>query len=252
MRRCPDKGYIVGYSGGKDSDCLVDLFFRAGVKFTIIHNHTTMDIPDTVYYIRKRFKEWRERGVECEIFYPEKSFWKICEEKKMLPFRKRRFCCKELKERQPYKGAIYSFGVRKSESASRTKNRDSIETRNRKDFSDIQLFHFDDSDKVKELDACYTNNYFIVNPMAYWTTGVRDRYIAKHNLEVNPVYEKYGLKRCGCIMCCMASPKERQKEAKLFPKYAENLRLLCQRIIKVWARNEGDISGDELYERYLR
>lgn len=39
LRRCPDKGYIVGYSGGKDSDCLVDLFFRAGVKFTIIHNH---------------------------------------------------------------------------------------------------------------------------------------------------------------------------------------------------------------------
>lgn len=97
LRRCPDKGYIVGYSGGKDSDCLVDLFFRAGVKFTIIHNHTTMDIPDTVYYIRKRFKEWRERGVECEIFYPEKSFWRICEEKKMLPFRKRRFCCELLK-----------------------------------------------------------------------------------------------------------------------------------------------------------
>lgn len=29
LQRCPDKGYIVGYSGGKDSDCLVDLFFRA-------------------------------------------------------------------------------------------------------------------------------------------------------------------------------------------------------------------------------
>lgn len=258
LRRCPDKGYIVGYSGGKDSDCLVDLFFRAGVKFTIIHNHTTMDIPDTVYYIRKRFKEWRERGVECEIFYPEKSFWRICEEKKMLPFRKRRFCCELLKERQPYKGAIYSFGVRKYESASRAKNRDSIETRNRKDFSDIQLFHFDDSDKVKELDACYTNNYFIVNPMAYWTTGVRDRYIAKHNLEVNPVYEKYGLKRCGCLMCCMASPKDRQKEAKLFPKYAENLRRLCEKIAKSRTKDISgggtlrDISPVEIYEFYFR
>lgn len=105
---------------------------------------------------------------------------------------------------------------------------------------------------MKELDACYTNNYLMVNPMAYWTTDIRDRYIAKHNLKVNPVYEKYGLKRCGCIMCCMASSKARQKEAKLFPKYAENLRRLCHRIIKVRTRNEGDISGDELYERYLR
>lgn len=105
---------------------------------------------------------------------------------------------------------------------------------------------------MKELDACYTNNYLMVNPMAYWTTDVRDRYIAKHSLEVNPVYEKYGLKRCGCIMCCMASSKDRQKEAKLFPKYAENLRLLCRRIIKARTRNEGDITGDELYEKYLQ
>lgn len=65
-------------------------------------------------------------------------------------------------------------------------------------------------------------------------------------------YEKYGLKRCGCIMCCMADSKERQKAAKLFPKYAENLRLLCHRIIKARTRNESDITGDELYEIYLR
>nr|DAW66837.1 MAG TPA: NAD synthase [Caudoviricetes sp.] len=24
MQRCPEHGYIVGYSGGKDSDCLND------------------------------------------------------------------------------------------------------------------------------------------------------------------------------------------------------------------------------------
>ena len=74
-------------------------------------------------------------------------------------------------------------------------------------------------------------------------------YIAKHNIEVNPVYEKYGLKRCGCLMCCMASPKDRQKEAKLFPKYAENLRRLCEKIAK---NRTKDISGGELYEIYLR
>ena len=57
LQRCPEHGYIVGYSGGKDSDCLVDLFIRSGVKFTVIHNHTTLDIPDTVRYVRKRFAE---------------------------------------------------------------------------------------------------------------------------------------------------------------------------------------------------
>lgn len=231
LARCPEHGYIVGYSGGKDSDCLVDLFIKSGVKFKLIHNHTTLDIPETVYYVRRKFKEWTAQGIECEIYKPEKSFWQICEEKAMLPFRKCRFCCAELKEKQPYKGAVYSFGVRKSESVNRANRRDSLETRNRKDFSDIQRFHFDKSEEVRQMETCYTNNYFVVNPMAYWTTEVRDKYMAKYNIEVNPVYEKYGLKRCGCVMCPMASDKERRKEAELFPKYARNFRLLCERII---------------------
>lgn len=96
----------------------------------------------------------------------------------------------------------------------------------------ISVFIFDKSDEVRQTETCYTNKYFIVNPMAYWTTEVRDKYIAKYGIEVNPVYEKYGLKRCGCIMCPMCSDNERRKEAKLFPKYALNFRLLCDRIIK--------------------
>lgn len=230
LQRCPEHGYIVGYSGGKDSDCLVDLFIKSGVKFKLIHNHTTLDIPDTVYYVKRKFEEWKAQGIDCEIYKPEKSFWQICEEKAMLPFRKKRFCCAYLKERQPYKGAVYSFGVRKAESTKRQR-RDSIETRNKENYSDQQTFHFDSTEHVKQLDACYTNNYFIVNPMAYWSTSIRDRYLEKYNIEVNPVYEKYGLKRCGCIMCPMASDKERQREAELFPKYALNFRLLCGRIV---------------------
>ncbi len=255
LARCPEHGYIVGYSGGKDSDCLVHLFMRSGVKFKIIHNHTTLDIPDTVYYVRRKFKEWTEQGYECEIYKPEKSFWQLCEERKMLPFRKMRFCCTELKEKQPYKGAVYSFGVRKSESVNRSANRDSIETRNVADYRQTQLFHFDKSEEVRQTETCYTNKYFIVNPMAYWSERVRDAYLAKYKIEVNPIYEKYGLTRCGCVMCPMCSDKERQREAKMFPKYALNFRLLCDRIVA--ARKEHDelaqlrCGGAEYYKVYL-
>lgn len=76
-----------------------------------------------------------------------------------------------------------------------------------KAFEPVAMFHFDKSVDVKNTDMCYTNKYFIVNPMAQWSTAVRDKYIAKHNIEVNPIYEKYGLKRCGCIMCPMCSDK---------------------------------------------
>ena len=82
MQRCPEHGYIVGYSGGKDSDCLVDLFIRSGVKFTAIHNHTTLDIPDTVRYVRKRFAEWTAQGIPCEVHKPKESFGKFADARK--------------------------------------------------------------------------------------------------------------------------------------------------------------------------
>lgn len=85
-------GYAVGYSGGKDSDVLVNLFIKSGVKFMVFHNHTTLDAPETVYYIRKKFKQWESMGIPCKIYYPEQSFWSLCLKKKMLPLRIVRFC----------------------------------------------------------------------------------------------------------------------------------------------------------------
>lgn len=244
LQRCPEHGYIVGYSGGKDSDCLVDLFIRSGVKFTVIHNHTTLDIPDTVRYIRKRFAEWTKQGISCEVHKPKESFWQLCVRHKILPMRTRRFCCSELKEYQPYPFAVYSFGVRRAESHDRAQRRNNIETRNTKKYDNVQHFHFDKSEEVRNTDMCYTNKYFIVNPMAQWSTETRDKYIVKHKLEVNPIYEKYGLSRCGCIMCPMASDKERRREAEMFPGYARTFRWLCDRIVK--ERNKIGKNDDEI------
>lgn len=228
-------GYIVGYSGGKDSDVLIDLFMRSGVKFFVTHNHTTIDAPDTVYYIRRKFAKLSEQGIPCKIYYPQRSFWQLCEHKKMLPTRLMRFCCSELKERQipELRFATFSFGVRRAESAKRKKYRDSIETRNRKDFSDIQRFHFDNAEDVKQTDACYTNNYFIVNPLAYWDNNAVWDYIRGEGLETNSLYEK-GFNRVGCIGCPMAGGGyngSRYKEFAMFPKYRQSYIKLCDRII---------------------
>ena len=231
LARDSEHGYVVGYSGGKDSDCLIDLYIKSGVKFTVIHNHTTLDIPDTVHYVRKRFAEWTAKGIPCFVMKPEKSFWEICIEKRMLPYRMKRFCCSELKEKQPFPNAVYSFGVRRAESRKREQTRDNIETRNNKKFTDAQHFHFDKTEEVRATDMCYTNKYFIVNPMAQWSTAVRDKYIEKYHLEINPAYEKYGLKRCGCVLCPMASKTEREKEFKMFKGYAKTFKWLCEKIV---------------------
>lgn len=48
----PEDGYFVGFSGGKDSQVLLDLVKRAGVKYKAHYNVTTIDPPENVRFIR--------------------------------------------------------------------------------------------------------------------------------------------------------------------------------------------------------
>lgn len=228
------RGFVVGYSGGKDSDVLVHLFRRAGVRFCVVHNHTTLDMPETVYYIRRKFKEWELQGIDCKIYYPQMNFWSLCNEKKMLPLRQTRFCCAELKERNDIpeiRFALKSFGVRRAESNKRALHRDSIETRNREDYKDLQKFHFDNTEDVKQIGACYTNNYFFVNPLAYWSTDYLWDYIEGEKVEVNPLYRE-GFDRVGCMLCPMASTCERKRELKRWPKFEKRFIKLADDIVQ--------------------
>lgn len=249
-------GYVVGYSGGKDSDVLVSLFRRAGVKFFIMHNHTTLDAPETVYYIRKKFAEWTAAGIPCKIYYPERSFWSLCREKKMLPSRIARFCCEELKEREirELKFATHSFGVRKAEGAKRALHRDSIEMRDKENYSDIQLFHFDNIEEVRQTDACYRKNYFIINPLAYWSDEYLWNYIQSEHIEVNPLYSQ-GFNRIGCIGCPMAR-KHRIEEFNRYPKYKARFIKLCDDIIRTrinqnLSNKYGFKTGEEYFNYWL-
>ena len=61
---------IVTTSGGKDSSVCVALAERAGIEFEVMHNHTTVDAPETVYFIRNELKRLEQKGVRCSINYP--------------------------------------------------------------------------------------------------------------------------------------------------------------------------------------
>ncbi len=56
------KPLICTYSGGKDSDVLLELFKRSGVPFEAHNSHTTVDAPETVYHIRKVFHDLENEG----------------------------------------------------------------------------------------------------------------------------------------------------------------------------------------------
>ena len=56
-KRYYDKPLMLCYSGGKDSDVILDLAIKSGIDFEVQHSHTTADAPETVYHIRNKFKE---------------------------------------------------------------------------------------------------------------------------------------------------------------------------------------------------
>lgn len=113
------KGYDgeieVAYSGGKDSDVILQLAKEAGIKYRAIYKNTTIDPPGTI-------KHAKDMG--AEVVRPKETFFQIIA-RKGLPNMKRRFCCAILKEYQ-YDPSLQKVitGVRKSESTARAKRYD--------------------------------------------------------------------------------------------------------------------------------
>lgn len=108
-----DEPYQLGYSGGKDSDVILHLARKSGVKFIAVHNHTTVDAPETVRYIRSK--------KDIVIEYPKYSMWQLIVKHKTPPTRRFRYCCMDLKEYSG-KGKKLITGVRKAESRNRKEN----------------------------------------------------------------------------------------------------------------------------------
>ncbi|WP_443715262.1 hypothetical protein [Ruminococcus bromii] len=69
-KRYYDKPLMLCYSGGKDSDIILDLAIKSGIDFEVQHSHTTADAPETVYHIRNKFKELESKGIKCNIDMP--------------------------------------------------------------------------------------------------------------------------------------------------------------------------------------
>lgn len=78
----------VAYSGGKDSDVILELAKMAGVNYRAIYKNTTIDPPGTIAHAKQ---------MGAEIRRPEKSFLEILSTKG-YPNRFMRFFCSELKE----------------------------------------------------------------------------------------------------------------------------------------------------------
>jgi phosphoadenosine phosphosulfate reductase len=208
---------VLAYSGGKDSDVLLDLALKSGVPFRAEHNHTTMDAPQTVYRIREAFARLDARGIPCKINMPETTIWELVPKKLMPPTRLVRYCCAEFKERR-FANQHLMFGVRWAESTSRAA-RGLHEKLHAK--AEKRIAYADENDDGRKLtEICGVKNRIVTNPIIDWTDGAVWRYMRDNDIVMNPLYAM-GFRRVGCIGCPMASKRERLREFVLFPKYKD-------------------------------
>ncbi|MDR1902365.1 MAG: phosphoadenosine phosphosulfate reductase family protein [Treponema sp.] len=63
-------GYYVCISGGKDSSVIQELCIMAGVKCEFVHNHTSVDHPETVYFVHHEKERVESLGYPFRIEIP--------------------------------------------------------------------------------------------------------------------------------------------------------------------------------------
>lgn len=244
-----NKPLIITYSGGKDSDVLLDIARKClkPDEFEVLNSHTSVDAPETVYHIRKVFNDVRVGGTKCTVHIPKDkdgkqiTMWNLIPKKKMPPTRMVRYCCAVLKETST-PNRICAVGVRASESSGR-EGRDIFATRGtgKKGFLYYSFEHskevFDESKGRDPIWDCTLikqmreNKDIIVNPIYEWTDSDIWEYIRENNVKYNPLYDR-GYKRVGCIGCPLANYKEMMKEFAEYPKIKDAYIRAFQRMIE--------------------
>lgn len=228
---------VCTYSGGKDSDVTLELFKRSGIQFEVHHSHTTADAPQTVYHVRKVFRELELQGVKCTIDYhvqPDGSrttMWNLIPRKLMPPTRLVRYCCSELKETFG-SGRFIATGVRWAESQNRKEWGSFSQPTQRLQASDEIMMNEDNDLRRKLIEHCMQKEKMVVNPIIDWSDREVWRFVNQEHLNVNVLY-KCGYDRIGCIGCPMAGRHKRQKEFADFPAYKAAYIKAFERMLKV-------------------
>lgn len=225
-----EKPVLLCYSGGKDSDLLLQLTLAAGVPFEIQHSLTTADAPQTVNYVRKVFHELEIRGIKANInrgIYKGRTatMWSLIPQKLMPPTRIVRYCCSILKETAGKSRHIMT-GVRWAESTAR-KGRGMYESIEQKK-EDRVILNNDNADFRRLHERCALRAETVTNPIIDFSDA--DVFDFLEGIPLNPLYDM-GFNRVGCIGCPMAS-KHRYRQFELFPVYKRLYLRAFERMLK--------------------
>lgn len=117
---CPEEGYYLAFSGGKDSVVCKALLDMSGCKYDATYRVTSVDPPELVRFIKNQHPDVK-REVPRDSEGKPITMWNLIPKKLMPPTRLVRYCCTALKE-SGGDGRKTVTGVRWAESSNRKKN----------------------------------------------------------------------------------------------------------------------------------
>jgi len=169
----------VAYSGGKDSDTILDLVKRAGVPFDAEYRFVPLDPPELRQHVKTKC---REPENHLRMAMPAVSLISIARKKSVMPLRHIRWCCEILKEHRSEHQLIVT-GIRWAESAKRAHR--------------------------QMVEACRRTSQFFLHPIIDWTTSSVWDYLRGRQIDYCKLYDE-GWKRLGCVLCPMVRDLEKQ------------------------------------------
>lgn len=194
-----DFGYHVAFSGGKDSQVILELCKMAGVKHKAFFYKTSVDPRELLSFIRVNYPE-------VEWITPKMTMYQLILKKGMLPLRQARFCCEYLKERQGINSVVVT-GITGAESVNRKK-------RAKKGATEFMC--------IKGQDK------ILVHPILDWTVTDVKEFLRSRKIDMCSLYER--MTRIGCVGCPMA-PKRMRQDFELMPNFKKAYINTVQKLI---------------------
>lgn len=233
----PKDGYFVGFSGGKDSQVLLELVKMSGVKFKAYYSVTTNDPPENVYFIRNKYPE-------VIFLHPKDNFFKLVE-KKGLPTMFHRYCCAYLKE-NPGVGNVVLTGIRAEESRKRSSYNEVRIFSTRKEHANRDAKHSIESIEENEHRCIKGKDKLMVYPILHWTEDEVWQFIRENNIPINPCYKLFG--RVGCMFCPFSNKSQIEYYEEHYPKFKEHFIASLQKYLN--KRQCSDKCGFTTAEEY--
>ena len=214
----------IAYSGGKDSDVILELAKMSGIEYRAIYKNTTIDPPGTIKHAMEN---------EVEIRRPKESFFSLMM-KAGYPNRFTRYCCRALKEYKILDNCV--MGIRKCESVKRAKRYTEP--------TECRIY----GSKKNHVNAIY--------PILDWSDEDELDFINERKIKLHPLYYREDgsidlTKRLGCMCCPLAYYKKRLQQFKQWPGMVKSYLRCGEEFLKSHPESKLAKQYSDVYEYFV-